>query len=238
MGNYTVSKKAFFFFLLIVGFHSLLGKILGFFLPVYFEGLGFSGVQTGIYFTFASISTVILSLPMGVSTDNKPIAYIFMLSFFLIGFGYLGLIISRSFFIICSFAFMGSFGTHFFSIASQSMFFKITGNKSPVQAGLYNLSNFFFMGTGMILGGVIIAGFSYKHAFILAFSVNVILIILSFFVPRTETVKITIEEYKKAIFRSDILFLVFIFFLSACHWGAENVAYAKFLKHNLFLSKC
>ena len=233
--NDTYSKKAFYYFLFIAGIQGLLGRVIGYFLPIYFEQLGYSGVHTGIYFTFASLSTIIMSLPMGITTDKKPIAYIFMLSFFIIGLSYVGFIISNSFIIFCLFAFFRSFGMRFFNTAKQSMFFKISKNDTPVESGQYQFANFLFMGVGMLVGAFIISRFSFRHAFITVAISNFVLIIFSYFVPRTETVAIKIEEYKKAIFTPKILFLVVIFFLSSLHWGAENVSYSMFLKNSLGL---
>jgi len=62
------------------------------------------------------------------------------------------------------------------------------------------------------------------------------LALLSFLLPRTETVTIKLEEYKKAVLAPRILIITLVFFLSSIHWGAEMVAYIPFLKENLGLS--
>lgn len=235
-GNYAVTRKHFYYFLAIVGFHGFLMRIVGYFLPLYFEELGYSGVQFGLYFMFASLSTIILSLPMGISTDKKPIAYILMFSFLLVALSKLGFIISKSLLIFCIFSFIGSFGGRFVAVAKESMFFKISKKESPIHAGQYQLANFIFMGIGMIAGGYIIAKFSFWHAFVISAFGSLLLAIFSYFVPRTETMAIKLEDYKIALFKPQVIFLIFIFFLSSFHWGAEIVAYPKFLKHNLGLS--
>jgi MFS family permease len=60
---------------------------------------------------------------------------------------------------------------------------------------------------------------------------------LSFFLPRTETVLIELEEYRKSVLEPRVLFLSVVFFLFSIHWGAEMVSYALFLKENLGLDK-
>ena len=237
MGSDSLTdRKPFLFFLIIVALHGFFGRIVGYFLPLYFEQLGYSGVQFGLYTMFASLATIILSLPMGISTDKKPIAYIMMFSFLLGAISSLGFIISKSLVIFCIFSFIGSFGGRFIGVAKESMFFKISKKESPVEAGQYQLVSFMFMSIGMIMGAYIIAGFSFWHVFVIAAIGNLILAVFSYFVPRTETMVIKLEDYKIALFKPQVIFLIFIFFLSSFHWGAETVAYPKFLKHNLHLS--
>jgi predicted MFS family arabinose efflux permease len=131
---------------------------------------------------FASLSTIILSLPMGISTDKKPIAYILMFSFLLASLSRIGFIISQSFLVFSVFSFLGSFGTRFIMVAKESMFFKISKKTSPLHAGQYQFVNFVFMGTGMIMGSFIIAKFSFRYAFIVGASGSLILAILSYFI--------------------------------------------------------
>ena len=234
--NSIVNKNAFSYFLFIVALQGFLGRMMGYFLPLYFEELGYSGAQYGLYFTFASLSTIILSLPMGISTDKKPIAYILMFSFLLSSLSRIGFIISKSFLVFSIFSFIGSFGMRFVMVAKESMFFKISEKKSPIHAGQYQLVSFLFMGTGMIVGGVIIAKFSFWHAFVVGAAGSLMLAGISYFMPRTETMAIKLEDYKIALFTPKVFFLIFIFVLSSLHWGAENVCFPKFLKHNLALS--
>lgn len=233
-------KKYFYFFLFIIGFKGLTGQTIGYLLPIYFKQMGFSGLQIGLYFSISSIAMILLSLPMGISTDSKSIAAILMLSFFLMGLSKLGLIISDSLLILCIFAFLGSFGGRFYMIAKNSMFFKMMGSKNVLEnhhrAGFYQLFLFLCMGTGMLIGGVIIADFSFKHVFVLIMVSNLILVGFSYFLPRNKIVIIKFQEYKKAIFNPNVLFLTFIFFLASLHQGAEIVSYGPFLKENLGLS--
>ncbi len=230
-----VSKKAFYFFIFIAGMQGFISKIAGFFIPLYFDNLGFSGVQTGLYFTFASLATIILSLPMGISSDKKPIAYIFMLSFFLAALSYTGFLFFESFIIFCIFAFLGSFGNRFFFTGREAMFFKITNKDHPLQAAEFNMVIISLSGLGTIIGGILIFNFSFWPVFLIAAIANLVLMVLSYFIPRTETAIIKLDEYKRELFKPHVLFIVLIFFLSSLHWGAETIAYPRFLRYNLGL---
>ncbi|MBD3239457.1 MAG: MFS transporter [Chitinivibrionales bacterium] len=232
----SAGAKAFQYFLLLTALHGVLGRLVGYFLPIYFKELGFSGVQTGVYFTIASISTLVLSLPMGISTDRFSIARIFMLSGLLMSISFLGFIFTRSYWVFCAFAFLGSFGGRFHGTARSSLFFKIAGQDDGRRAGLYQLINFSSTGVGMMIGALIIAGASYRTMFVAACIGNLLIAGLSYFLPRTDTVAIKFAEYQRDIFTPRVLFITAIFTLSSLHWGAEMVAYGPFLKEDLGLT--
>jgi len=229
-------RRPFYYFLVITAFHGILGRLVGYFLPVYFKELGFSGVQTGLYFSVSTMATLLLSLPMGVSTDRKSIAHIFMLSTFLAALSYLGLIFTRSFAVFCIFAFIGSVGGRFYGTASSSLFFKISSKRDGHDAGLFQLVSFATTGIGMLLGSMIIASLSFRHMFIAACLGNIVLVGLSWFLPRTETVAIKLSEYRREVFAPRILFITAVFTLSSLHWGAEMVSYGPFLTETLGLT--
>jgi len=230
------ARRAFHYFLLITAFHGILGRLVGYFLPVYFRDLGFSGVQTGLYFSVSTIATLLLSLPMGISTDRKSIAGIFMFASFLGAVSYLGLIFTRSFAVFCGFALIGSIGGRFYGTANNSMFFKISRHEDGHDTGVYQLISFVSTGLGMLTGSLIIAAASFRHMFIAACLGNVVLIGLSYFLPRTETVVIRLHEYRKEVLTPRVLFITFVFMLSSVHWGAESISYGRFLMENLGLT--
>lgn len=230
------ANRPFRYFLVLTAFQGVLGRMVGYFLPIYFADLGFTGVQIGLYFTVASVSTLVLSLPMGVSTDRHSIARIFMASSFLVAISYVGFIFTKSYLVFCGFALLGSFGGRFYMTARSSLFFKIADNASSHSAGLYQLVNFGSAGIGMLIGSLIIAGMSFHHVFIAACAGNLAMVGLSYFLPDTEKVSIKFAEYSKDIFTPKVLFITAVFTLSSTHWGAEMVSYSRFLKEDLGLT--
>jgi MFS family permease len=231
-----MKNSSFRYFLFVIGINGILGNLIGYFLPIYFKELGFSGFETGLYFSVSTIATILLSLPMGVSTDRKSIAFILMISFLFMGISKIGLIISTSFLVFCVFAFIGSFGGRFYGTAVNSLFFKMGGINNRKEAGLFQLVSFVCAGIGMLIGAFVIAGFSFRAVFIFGFITNWILMALCYFLPRNETVVIKMDEYKKAVLNPRVLFVTAIFSLSSFHWGAETVSYGPFLKDVLGLS--
>lgn len=236
IGDRANGADSFHIFLVMVGMQGLLGRLIGYFVPLYFKEIGISGVQTGLYFSVSSVALIVLSLPMGITTDQKSISRILMLSFALVGFGYVGFLFFESFAAFCAFAFVGGFGKRFYTTASNTLFYKLTGTDNSRQAGLFQLFQFLFTGTGMILGGLIIARFSYRGVFLVACVGNLVLAGLAHFLPRTETVSIKLAEYRKSVFTPRVLFFAVVFSLSSLHWGAEMVSYSPFLKDVLDLS--
>ena len=71
-----VSQRHFQHFFTLVAANGLLGHAIALFLPLYFQRLGLSGLQTGIYFAFTSAAAVLLALPVGISTDRVTIVRI------------------------------------------------------------------------------------------------------------------------------------------------------------------
>jgi MFS family permease len=230
-------RSSFTYFLLIIGLNGVLGSLIGFFLPAYFKGLGFSGLQTGFYFAVSTIAIMIMSLPMGISTDRLRIGWILAFSFLLMGLSKAGFLISDSFLVFCIFSFLGSFGGRFYGTATNTMFYKITGAKdNKNEVGIYQFVMFGTMAAGMMAGGLVIADFSFRHVFVLSVVGSGVLMVLSLFLPRNETAVIAVEEYKKAVLNKRVLVLTGIFVLSSLHWGAENVSYGPFLQQVLGLS--
>ncbi len=204
-------------------------------MPIYFQELGFTGMQIGVYFSVSSVAALLISLPMGISTDRKHLKSIFMLSFLLVGLSYLGFFISRSFFVFCIFALIGSFGNRFYAIAQNTMFFKLNGADNQRQTGIFILLTMIAAGIGMMSGGVLIAAFHFRTVFAFMMCCYLALIGLAYFLPRTETVVIQLVEYRKTIFTPQALSLIAIFMLSSSHWGAESVSYGPYLREALGL---
>ena len=231
-----MSNTAFPYFLGVIAAYSFLSRIVGFFMPIYFQELGFTGVQIGAYYSVSSLAALLLSLPMGVSSDRKPLTSIFMFSFFLISLSYLGFMISRSFYVFCLFALIGSFGNRFYAIAQNTMFFKLSGAENQRQTGIFILLTMSAAGVGMMSGGLLIAAFHFRLVFLMMMAGYFIFIALAYFLPNTETIVIQLAEYRKTVFTPKALSLIAVFMLSSSHWGAESVSYGPFLKEVLRLN--
>jgi predicted MFS family arabinose efflux permease len=229
-------NRRFSYFLLIVCLHGFLGQVVGMFMPLYLRDIGFSGLQIGLFFGAASAANIILSLPMGVSTDRRSIAGIMAVSFILVAVSRLGLVFTTSFVVFCLFAFIGSFGARFHGTARTTLFFKMTGADNRHEAGVFQLINFVGMGLGMILGGLLITASSFRHVFVFSTAANLLLAGMCLLLPRNETVAIKVEDYKKALLHPQVLFLALVFFLSSFHLGAEQTSYSPFLRDVLGLS--
>jgi MFS family permease len=231
-----MNKSPFYLFLAIIAVQCLLGRMVGYFMPIYFRELGFSGLQIGFYFSVSTIATILLSLPVGIGTDRMSIVKILLVSFLLMALGSVGLIFTKSYAVFCVFALIGSFGGRFYGTAINSLFFKISDSRDGHDAGLYQLTSFVMTGISMLAGSLIIAGFSYHIAFIIGALGNLVLMGVSLLLPKTETVVIELAEYKRDVLQPRVVFITLIFSLAAIHWGAETVSYGRFLVENLGLT--
>lgn len=233
--EHRISEKQFYYFVIFIMAHSCLANVLEQYLALYLNDIGFVGLQIGIYFAITVIAPLLFSLPMGITTDRIQISTICMVSFVFMALHKIGFLLSQSFWILCGFALFGSFGGRFFGVAKYAMFFKITDRENSRKVGVFQFWRTCAVGLGTLLGGVLIFQVSYAFVFTLIIVCYIGFILLAYFLPRTETASITIEEYKRAVLTPKVLLISGIFFLSSLHWGAESVAYSLFLRHNLGL---
>lgn len=231
-----MSERRFASFLSLVAANGVLGNALNLFLPVYFQQLGLTGFQTGVYFAFTSAAAILLALPVGVSTDRMSIVKILAVGFTLAAVNKLGFLLTETFSWFCVFALLGSFGARFYGTATQALFFKLAGENNQRQAGWYMLANFGSSALGMGLGGWLIEHYDFRTAFLFGILGNLAMLGITARLPKNDTVTLKLEEYKRAVLQPNVLVLTAIFFFSSLHWGAEQTSYVPFLKENLGLS--
>lgn len=223
-------------FLALVAANGLISSATALFVPIYFQELGLSGIQTGIYFAFTSAAALLLALPVGVSSDRMSIAKILALGLALTAIHRLGFLVSRTFAWFCLYALLGSFGARFYGTAIQALFFKLSGDENRQKTGYYMLTHFASSAVGMVLGGWLIQRFDFRASFLFGLVGNLLMALFALRLPKNDTVQIELAEYKRAVLQPNVLLLTGIFFLSSLHWGAEQTSYLPFLKQNLGLS--
>jgi MFS family permease len=231
-----VSRHDFRRFLALVAANGLFGNVVGLFLPIYFQRLGLTGLQSGVYFAFTAGAAILLSLPVGISADRTSIVRILLLGLGLAAMNRLGFLFTETFGWFCVFALLGSFGARFFGTGIQALFFKLTGEDNRRDAALYMLANFVSGGLGLVLGGWLVEHFDFRVAFAFGVVANVGLMVMTRGLPKNETVTLEFEAYKRALLQPNVLVLTTIFFLSSLHWGAEQTSYTPFLHDRLGLS--
>ncbi|MBI4976015.1 MAG: MFS transporter [Spirochaetes bacterium] len=230
------AHREFAFFTGVNAVHGFVTRMVGFLMPVYLMSLGLTGVQIGIYYAMAAVSTLIFALPMGITSDRIPVRRIIAASFIIIAAGYIGFFYARTFAVFCIFGLLSSFGGRFHGIASNAMYFKI--HRDAIRdAGSYNFVQLLAQGSGMIIGAAFISAVGYTALFGLNAVVFIVLAVLALLVlPRTETVSVSLAEYRDLVLSPAVIFVTVIFTLSSLHWGAEMTSYGLFLKTVLHLT--
>ena len=229
-------KRGFSQFLTLVATNGLLTNAVALFLPVYFQQLGLSGLQTGVYFALSSAAAILLALPVGITSDRMSIAKILVVGLALTAVNRLGFLVTHRFLWFCIYALLGSFGSRFYGVATQALFFKLSGANNQSYTGWYMLSHFTSSGAGMVLGGWLIQRFDFNAAFVVGLLGNLVMIFLAARLPKNEPITLELSEYRNAIFRPRVLLLTAAFFFSSLHWGAEQTSYIPFLKNTLGMS--
>ncbi len=199
-------------------------------------GKGFSGYHIGIFIGLANLISIISTLPTGFANDKirskKIILYALILSIVY----YTGLLTLNNAFIL-GFAFiLGGLGRNLFTLSIDSIAFKVVDEKrSSIQIGKYLGIVSFLSLIGLFVGGNLINTFGFEATITAIIVLFAITIIGSLFLPITQTFKFKLFEYKRDIFKKEVLFFMFIVFLFSLHYGAEMTSYSLFLKNSFNL---
>ncbi len=218
-------------FLLIFLF-SFGSKISFFFIPVYLDLRGFTGLEIGLLVALSSVAAFISFFPSGLVNDRKSIKKPLIVSFILLALFYLGMTLVEGFLLFFLIFLLGGIGLKIGENSLRNYFFKRSIGKSRGEKlGTYQL----FVIFGIIAG---VLGFSF---FVPLTSFDLILqgvgllflllILFVFSIQDTTGNKVKILEYKKDFFRKDVLLFSLVLFLFTLHWGAESTSYGLLLKN-------
>lgn len=221
---------------IIKALHAFIYGLFGLYLPIYLMGKGFSGYHIGIFIGLANLISIISTLPTGLANDRirskKIILYALILSIVY----YIGLLTLTNAFIL-GFAFiLGGLGRNLFTLSIDSITFRVVDEKrSSIQIGKYLGIVSFLSLIGLFVGGNAINTFGFEATITAIIVLFAITAIGSLFLPITQTFKFKLFEYKRDIFKKEVLFFMFIVFLFSLHYGAEMTSYSLFLKDSFNL---
>lgn len=220
--------------------YTFIYDLFWFFVPVFLIDRGFSGFHIGLFIGLASIVSIFTTLPAGIANDRfKSKRIIFYSLFFSVVF-YFGILNTENILLLAIVFLFGGLGKNLFNISIDALTFKIVDRKkSPIQISKYLAGNSIGAIFGFVLGGYAIENFGYNNTLIGIIVLLVFLTIGSLFLPITHTIKVKLFEYKKDIFKKEVLFFVLIVFLFTLHYGAEATSYSLFVRNtfNLGLDK-
>lgn len=216
-----------------------LNMTLAFFLGIHFAAIGLSGAEIGLIFAIYSITNLISILPSGLFNDNSHSKTLILISLILSGIRLLGYSLTTSLLPLAILSFFGGIGTALYKTSSESLFHKLT-NKKEVSKKIMIFQGTLYtsMALAMAFAGYLLEiNYTFNNLFIGIGTFFIIAgIAAQFILPKNDTIKIELLQYKKDIWQKKVLALLFIILIFTLHIGAEVTSYGLFLKKNLLLS--
>ncbi len=206
------------------------------FIPIFLVEQGFNGFEIGIFIGLANLMAIITVLPAGIANDRvhskRMISYALIISMIY----YFGLLTVTNSVILAGAFVCGGLGKNLFNVSIDSLAFRVVDKKrSPIQLGKYLGYVILIESLGFMVGGNIIEAFGFDVTITVILVLLSIAAFISLFLPLTHTFSFKLLEYKKDIFKKEVLLFMFVIFLFTFHYGAEGTSYALFLKHQFGL---
>lgn len=224
--------------ILIKSLNSFLLYSLQFFWAPYFISIGLNGYQIGIIFAFYSISGLINTLPSGFINDRLNSKKLLQIAIIFLSIWIFFAGITENFYIILLSFIIGGIGNNLFKISIDSFFFKSKEvKKDSKKIGYYLAGNNIGYGLGVLLSGYLQSFLPYQKITTIISILLFINFFFTLFLTKKEVFKFKFIEYKKDIFKKEVLIFLLIFFLFALHFGSEYTTYGLFLEKILKLSK-
>lgn len=231
-------SKSIFLPTLIQSSKNFLINSIAFFLAIYLDSIGYSGLKIGLILSVFAVTSLFSSAIAGIISDRSQIKFVSIISFSSLMIYLFFLSTTKNFWIILFLFFLGGLGNNVSDIALKSYVMKIIPKKGSEKAlGKFNSVITVASGSGALLGGIFLVNGSFENIFLLLAVLFFLLILITSFLPKIGTFKYSISYYKKDLFKKKILLFLILIFIFTIHWGAEGTSYALFLKNNLFLDQ-
>ena len=222
---------------MIVFFHNLIRHFTFFLFPLFFLEIGLNGFQTGLLMAIFTVVGLLFSFHVGVKCDQMHQRTLLIGGVILFAMFCVGLLYTVNIWILVILFVMGGLGTLVIKRATETFIYKATdhkkkGKEMATLAVMYD-SPFIF---GILLGGYLVHNFGFNLVFKLSAICTLALLVVVWRIKKNEVCKFAVQDYLKELKDKNVLYFCLVIFIFALHFGAEQVAYAPFLKQNLGLS--
>lgn len=229
--NQNIQKTTFF-----VSIFRFIGQTMLFFWGIYFTQVGFSGWEQGFLFALHPLVSILITIPIGLLNDRISSRTLIQLGFLGTAIMFLGLSFTTSFWLIIPILIIGDIAHVSTTLSLDSLFYKTGNAQKNHQIGIYVGTYLFAAGLGAFTGGFLLNEVPFTLWFQIVGAFCVLIALLAFILPKTETFYFKLAEYKKDLLRPHILVFLAMLFIWALHFGPEVTSYGLFLKENLGLN--
>jgi MFS family permease len=232
----NMAKSPLFATYLIVMCFYFLKDLLGFFIPLHLDALGFSGWEIGILVGIGAVSGLVLEFGIGILTDRVSFRYLVAAGLALTAFFLFGLSLSASFlFFIVVFLAKGV-GRSLVEMSTDSFTLKQDHLPPGERFGIYKAVGAIPGALGLIAGGFLLFAWDFPLVLRLSAFLLLVLIIACKWIPENQKSIEKVKSYFQDFRDPKVLFFAILIFFFTSHWGLEEVAYGLFLRENLGLS--
>ncbi len=222
-------------FSVTVFFFSIAAWIVAIYLPIHFDRvLGLSRSYIGLLISIYSVTLIVLVAPLGHLSDRvspKRIVQVGLLLFagycFLLGR-------ARTLPVLVIAQVLGGAGNSLVAIALGSLYYKnVTASRRGQKVGIFMFATFFGFAVGPLLSGFLLkgCGLSYRTIFLIAGGLSVGVLFFSEVLKDSAPFKIKVLEYKKDIFRKEVLLLICMLVGMGIHYGNERASFSLYMKN-------
>ena len=139
-----------------------------FYLPLYFAGLGFSGLQIGFLISLFAITSLCSSFLVGLLSDRLSLRYLSACSFILLIICFISLSRADHFWVIAVCLFIGGLGNNIADLSMTSFVLKVSDRKEGgIRIGIFNGMKQLASGLGALSVGLLIAQLPFQQVFFL-----------------------------------------------------------------------
>ncbi|MCL6621163.1 MAG: MFS transporter [Syntrophobacterales bacterium] len=222
---------------LFISIYALVISALYFFLPLYLKGsLGFSGARIGLLYAVLSITSLLVSFPVGITGDRYPARLLTQAGLGCTAASLWGLAAVRDFWPFLAVFWLFGLSLQLFRQSLDILLFKANPGGDARRFGGYNAWRMSGMLVGILLGGLILQTLPFPALFRL-FGLGLgALFCLTFFLPRTRGQRVELRQYGRDFRSGPVLFFALWLFLFTLHWGAEGTSLGLFLQSGLGLT--
>ncbi len=207
------------------------------FVPIFLAEQGFSGYHIGLFIGIANFMAIITTLPAGIANDRIKSKKMILYAIIFSSLYYVGLLTITNAIILAFVFICGGLGRNLFNVSIDSLAYRsLDRKKTPTQLGKYVSFVVFAEIIGFMIGGNIINSYGFDNTLKVIIIMLIITGFASLFLPITHTFKFKLFEYKKDIFRKEVLMFIAVVFLFTLHYGAEATSYSLFLKTRFALN--
>lgn len=209
-----------------------------FYLPLYFSGLGFSGLRIGFLLSLFAITSLFSSFLVGLLSDRLPARHLSTCSFILLIICFISLSAVDGFRIIALLLFIGGLGNNIADLSMTSFVLKVSDRREGgKRLGVFNGLKTLAAGLGALSGGLLIAQLTFQKVFFLLGCAFLLPILLTSLIRKIPTFNYSLGHYRGDLRKKEILFFLMLIFVFTLHWGAEGTSYSLLLKERFLLSQ-